>query len=106
MSLYEDEMLRHSKKVLSNALLLFDGHCQKAAKYLGFHRNTLSRQMAIAGVDLKEIKLAIRKKRTRGPYEQYLCRSVDAPQRDNRPAGAGASVNANGHEFRGSAGIP
>ena len=56
MGIYHDEVLKTKRRVLREALLAFGGHEQKAAEFLGLHRNSVMRQMKACGLDLEEIR--------------------------------------------------
>lgn len=100
MSLYDDLMQGHRKEILGDALYRHGGHFQKTAAYLGIHRNTLTRLIAVSGVDVLRIQTLIRKKKLKVPYESYLCRGVDVTQRDNQPARTPLDVGLKYHGIR------
>ena len=95
MSLYDDAVLQFKRKMLAETLESFDAHQQKAAAYLGIHRNTMSRLIAQCGVDWEGIKEKARRKKRGTSHARHVLRNMDTEARDHRPAGAGLSIRAN-----------
>ena len=56
MSLYDEEIRKFERKLLMDTLLRFRCRQQKAADFLGMHRNSLTRKMKSCGFTLAEVR--------------------------------------------------
>jgi Fis family transcriptional regulator len=58
---YDDAVREFKKQYLREVLVAHRGNQCKAAEELGMHRNTLSRAMAELGLDLGEVRAALKR---------------------------------------------
>jgi DNA-binding NtrC family response regulator len=58
---YDDAVREFKKQYLREVLVAHRGNQCKAAEELGIHRNTLSRAMAELGLDLAEVRAALKR---------------------------------------------
>jgi Fis family transcriptional regulator len=58
---YEEAVREFKKQYLREVLIANRGNQCKAAEELGMHRNTLSRAMAELGLDLAEVRAALKR---------------------------------------------
>ena len=58
---YDDAVREFKKQYLREVLVAHRGNQCKAAEELGVHRNTLSRAMAELGLDLAEVRAALKR---------------------------------------------
>lgn len=58
---YDDAVREFRKQYLREVLVAHRGNQCKAAEELGMHRNTLSRAMAELGLDLAEVRAALKR---------------------------------------------